>query len=110
MRDFLETYNLLPTYNSTTDLYICTLNKEAVSLAQELAGTLRGEAINVAIDYTEKKVGDQIKWASKESIPFTICIGDEEIKSKVFAVKNLQTRKEKKLKKDEIAQFIKGDT
>ena len=110
MRDFLETYGLLPTYNSVTDLYICTLNKEAVPLAQELAGALRGESINVAIDYTGKKVGDQIKWADKESIPFVICIGDDEIKNKVFDVKNLQTGKEEKLKKDEIARFIKGDS
>lgn len=110
MRDFLETYDLLPTYKSTTDLYICTLSKEAVPVAQELSKILRDEAINVAIDYTGKKVGDQIKWADKESIPFIVCIGDDEIKSKIFAVKNLQTREEKKLKENEIAHFIKGSS
>jgi len=108
MRDFLETYDLLPSYKSTTDLYICTLSKEAYSLVQDIAKTLRGQDINVAIDYTDKKVGDQLKWANKESIPFTVCVGDDEIKNKVFAVKNMQTGEEKELKEDEIADFVKG--
>lgn len=108
MRDFLETYDLLPSYKSTTDLYICTLSKEAQFLAQNIAKALRGESINVAIDYTEKKVGDQLRFADKESIPFSLCIGDDEIKNKVFSAKNLQTGEEKELKESEIAQFVKG--
>lgn len=108
MRNFLETYNLLPTYNSVVDLYICTLSKEAIPLALDLSKALRSKAINVAIDYTGKKVGDQLKWADKESIPFAVCVGDDEIKSRVFAVKNMQTGKVKELKEDKIAHFIKG--
>ena len=91
MADFLETHKLLPNTESPTDLYICVLDENVYSWAYTVAASLRESDINVAIDYTNKKVGDQFKTASKLFVPFTICIGEDEVNSNTFTLKNLKT-------------------
>jgi len=91
IEDFLETHKLLPNTQSPTDLYICVLDENAYSWAYTIASRLREKDINVAIDYTNKKVGDQIKTASKLFVPFALCIGPDEVDSNTFILKNLET-------------------
>lgn len=95
IRDYMETYDLLPKYQSTTKLYICRLKDEFNQFADELANYLRQQDINVAVDYSNRKIPAQIKTAEKQGIPFIICIGDEEIKTKIFKLKNLTKHEEK---------------
>tara|TARA_Y100000310_G_scaffold263715_1_gene274058 strand:+ start:1204 stop:2349 length:1146 start_codon:yes stop_codon:yes gene_type:complete len=106
MKDFLETYNLMPEYESNTDLYLCTLDKDVVDFSTRLARELRSVGLNVEVDASSKKVGDQVKLASKKSIPYVICIGEEEIKSEKFKLKNLETGEEKEVSKGDIASAI----
>ncbi len=86
LQDFLETHDLLPTTTSPTDLYICVLDKNVYSWAHTTASRLRKEGINVAIDYTNKKAGDQVKTASKLFIPHIICIGEDEVENNTFTL------------------------
>lgn len=106
-RDFLETHGLLPKYKSSADLYICTLSSEFSEKANEIAKTLRESGVNVAIDLSGKKVGDQIKIANKQSIPYIICIGEDEVKTGLYPLKNLETGEEKKVKVEEVASNLK---
>lgn len=95
IHDYIQTYNLLPKYESTTKVYICRLSEEFNQFTNELADYLRGGGINVAVDYTGRKLPAQIKTAEKQGIPFIICIGEEEAKNKIFKLKNLEKRNEK---------------
>lgn len=106
IKDILEPLNLIPEYKPKTNLYICTLKKEYQEFANELAQTLRAGGINVAVNLTDKKVGDQIKSASKQKIPYVICIGEDEIKTGQFKLKNLETGEEKTVTEDKIADLL----
>ncbi len=106
-KDFLETHGLLPTYTPKTDLYICTLSDEFIPHAEKLASTLRTNGLNVAIDLSGKKVGDQIKIAHKKLIPFVIIIGEDEIKTENYSLKEMSSGEEKKLKVGEISGVVK---
>jgi len=107
IENFLETYDLLPEYNSLTDLMVCTLEENYISNANALAKDLRKDGLNVVVNLTSKKVGDQIASADKKKIPFILCIGQEEVDSGKYKVKNLKSGEEKELKIDEITNFIK---
>jgi histidyl-tRNA synthetase len=107
IRDILTTYGQLPAYKPKTSLYICTLKKEYIEYANELAQKLREAGINVAINLTDKKVGDQIKSADKQKIPNIICIGEDEIKNGEFKLKNLNSGEEKMVKEDDLAKVLK---
>jgi histidyl-tRNA synthetase len=106
-RDVLETYGLLPKYKPSTELYICVLEEKCQNYARQLAQRLREDGLNVAIDSSGKKVGDQIKYADKNLIPFVVCIGENEVENHEFKVKNLKSGGEKALKAQEISSFIK---
>jgi len=107
IHDVLETYKLLPMYCPKTNLYICTLGKEYQEYANELAQKLRADGLNVAVDLSTKKVGDQIKSADKQKIPYIICIGEDEIKKGEFKLKNLKTGEEKNVTENKISECVK---
>lgn len=106
MRDFLETHDLSPKYVPSTDLYLCVLEREHVAGAHQLAESLRAQGLNVAVDYSHRKVGDQIKTADKLNVHFVLCVGENEIAAKKYKVKNLKTGAESELEVDKIGDFI----
>lgn len=101
VRDFLETHKLLPTPVSKTQLYVGVLDN-AFDVAQQFADTLRNVGVNVAIDYSSKAVGDQLKKALRDSVPLFVIIGSQEVSQKKIKIKNLTTREE--------SEFILDDT
>jgi histidyl-tRNA synthetase len=94
IRDFLETHKLLPSFKSTTDIHICTLEERFIPEAEALAAKLRAKGTAVSVNLTAKKIGDQIGWADKHHIPKVIVIGDEEVKTGKYKVKTLATGEE----------------
>jgi histidyl-tRNA synthetase len=106
IKNFLEVRGLIPEYASTTDLMLCTLSPENIPFAQGLATRLRAQGLNVSVDIGERKIDKQIKTADKQSIPFVICIGDEEEKTGKFKLKELKTGDEEELSEDQIKNII----
>ncbi len=94
VKDFLETRGLLPEYRSTTDVMICLLDEAALSYAETVATELRAKNLNVAVNYTYKSLGDQIKSASKQHIPYIIPLGLQESEKKSYIIKDLKTSEE----------------
>lgn len=93
-RDILETYNLLPADTNKLDLYICPTERTFVPFANDVAQELRTKGKTVAVDYTEKKVGDKLKTADKNGAKYVIVIGQDELDSGQFKVRNMKTREE----------------
>jgi histidyl-tRNA synthetase len=93
MQNFLEANSLIPELETETDIYIATIGDVAGS-AQEVAQKLRAQGKNVAVDLSGKKLDKQIKNAEKKGIKRVLFVGEEEIKSGNFKLKNLETGKE----------------
>ncbi|MFH1473108.1 MAG: histidine--tRNA ligase [bacterium] len=107
LKSFLEARGLIPEYESTARLMILPLDKKYFEEANKLATVLRLNGVNVAIDWTERKVGDEIKHADKQSIPYVLVLGEDEIKIKTYKIKNLRTGNEQKAKVEEIPGCVK---
>lgn len=105
-RDFLEAHNLLPAYSPATELMIAIVDESATGHAIKLAQDLRREDVTVAVNYSGKKVGDQIRQADKLKIPFIVAIGSKERESGRYTVKNLSTGGELELPADRIAEHL----
>ncbi len=100
IQDFLETHALLPSYKTKTDLYLCIMD-ETYGFGSDLAKKLRELGLNVVCDYTDKTVGDKIKKAVKDHVPYLAVVGNNEEKSQSITIKNLSSRKEKQFKIDD---------
>jgi histidyl-tRNA synthetase len=107
IKDMLETYDLLPKFDPIANIYICIIDENYALDATQISTNIRDSGIKVITDFSFKKIGDQIKKANKLKIPFVICIGENEVKTKKVVIKNLLTGKEKKMKTDKIAKFLK---
>jgi histidyl-tRNA synthetase len=107
MRDVLETYSLLPEVKSRTNIAILTVDDSHIDYAQEMAQKIRAKGFSAIVDYAGKKVGDQIKRADKQGIPFIVCVGADEVKTGKLKVKNLKTGEEKIATEEEITNALK---
>ena len=105
--DFLETHGLLPKYRPTANIYIASLDTKTLDNARDLAEFLRKQGLNILLDLGQKKVGDQVKAANKQSVPFVIVVGEDEVKSGLYPVKNMETGEEKKVKMEEIVSTVR---
>jgi len=106
IENFLETHDLVPEYVSPTDLMLCVLDEDATKFADKVSMQLRDQDINVAVNYSYKKAGDQIKLADKKAIPFVACVGEKEVASGKLSVKHLESGEQTELPVDEIADHI----
>ena len=107
MRDFLAVRGLIPPYTPTTRVYLAVTAPELAVRAQALAGELRGAGVTVAVDFGERKLGDQIKAAAKHKIPWLIVVGEDELASGIYNVKNLETGAAEPVARDDLAGFFK---
>lgn len=98
MRDFLETHNLLPTrLGSTITIMIVPTDAEHNLESQKVAKQIRDQGISVVTNISTKKIGKKISDAADRNIPYVIVIGEEEVASKMYTLKNLETGGEQKV-------------
>lgn len=108
MRDFLETHDLLPLYRPGTDLYLAVIEERHFPDARRAAESLRDRGVSVAVDWTGRKLGDQIKTADKNQVPFVAILGEDEVSSSRLSLKHLPSGRETKANLDEAAELIKN--
>jgi histidyl-tRNA synthetase len=106
MRDFLAVRGLLPAYVPPTKVYVAIASDNALVPALSLAEELRAAGVPTAADFGERRLGDQIKAASKHRIPYLLVVGDEEVSTEVFTVRNLETGAEEKIDRAQLSAFF----
>jgi len=93
LENFLKLHHLIPDLKNETNLYACLIG-DIAEKADSAISEFRKFGINVAVDYSGKKLGDQIKNANKNGVGHVLIIGDDELQSKKYKIKNLATGKE----------------
>lgn len=107
LQNFLETHKLLPKMLTETDVYSVIIG-EAGSAANKVIASLREQGVNVAVDNTGRKLDKQIKTADKKGIPHALFIGEEELKTGLYKLKNLSSGKEESVSVDDLVMRIKN--
>lgn len=106
MHHFLEAHGLLPHRPGMVDVLIATLSPSLAVEAQRLGTILRDDGLNVRVNLTTKKIGDQIRLATKTEIPYVLVLGEDEVARDTYTLKTLETGEETTLAAKEIASFI----
>lgn len=95
LQNFLELHELLPALHPETEAYVILVG-DVFKTAQKPIADMRAAGLNVAVDTTGRKIGAQIQTAEKKGIHYVVIIGEREIASEQFVVKNLHTGVEEK--------------
>jgi len=103
---FLDSHGLMPEFTSTTEVYVAVLG-DALAGAGKLAAKLRDEGVNAELDITGRKIDRQIKTAVKKQIPYVLFIGEDELKSETYNLKDTHTGEEEKLSFERLVTRIK---
>ncbi len=106
MELFLRSHDLLPKLQSSTDVYIVVL-PGAEKGANDVARKLRNETINVEIDLSGRKADRQLKTAIKKGIPYILFIGENELSSEVYPLKNIASGDEQKVALERIVSILR---
>jgi len=89
LQNFLESHELLPKLHTETDAYVVLIGDNMYEKAQTVLAELRAMGLNVAVDSTGRKMDKQIKTAVKKGIHYAIFIGEAELASGQFKLRNL---------------------
>jgi histidyl-tRNA synthetase len=93
MRDFLETHKLLPinVSASTPTVTIIPADTEYNLPAQKVASQIRRIDRNIVVDLSDRKIGKKIGTASDKGSKYVVVVGEDEVASGNFILKNLLT-------------------
>lgn len=103
--EFLKGHNLAPKLGSETDLYVALTGETDVD---KLVNELR-QSLNIAVDYSGRKLDKQIKAADKKGIKWLLVIGANELASGELKLKNLQTGEEQDCKLLDVTNIIRAN-
>jgi histidyl-tRNA synthetase len=93
LQNFLAAHDLAPALRTETDLYVAVLGE--VDVAAPVA-ELRQMGLNVAVDYSGRKLDKQIKAAQKMGITYVLFVGEEEVETGQYNLKNIETGDEER--------------
>jgi len=90
LRNFLESHELLPKIDTETDAYVILIG-DVYELALPVLKDFRKLGVRLAVDISGRKPDKQIKTAVKKGIHYALFIGEKELESEQYVLKNLQT-------------------
>jgi len=105
LANFLEANYLIPELPSETHVVVVLIGDLAAA-AQPVLAELRAAGLNAAMDLSGKKLGDQLKAASKRGVQWVLILGEDELQQNSFKLKNLQTGDELSGPISQLAQHI----
>jgi histidyl-tRNA synthetase len=98
--DLLDNNDMLPPHPlSTTKLCIIPLG-ETLNHCFELCAYFKDNGINCEVNYSERSFKAKLKDANKREIPFVLIVGENEVASGAYNLKNMQTGEQFTLSKE----------
>lgn len=99
--NFLQANGLIPELPPSTDVAMILLG-DVYEKAQQTATKLRESGINVSIDYEDRKIEKKIKSAVKNGLRYALFVGESELSSGQFSLKDLSTGEESKCSLEQV--------
>ncbi|MCF7872222.1 histidine--tRNA ligase [Candidatus Woesearchaeota archaeon] len=88
-----------------TKAFIIPIGQQEKSI--QIMKELRKNNINTELNIAKKGISKALDYASYYNIPYTILIGEDEIKNKKYTLRNMQTGNEEKLEMTQIIKKLK---
>lgn len=101
----LEHENIDIALTKSVDVYVIPMTLDK-AFSFSLVYLLRTLGLSVETDYLNRKLANNFKYAEKINAKYTVVIGEDEIEKEYFTVKNMKTREEEKVSKNEFLKYI----
>lgn len=108
LANFLQGHGLMPALKPETDIYVVLVGDVLVR-AQKVVNALRYKGLNTAVDLSGRKLGDQFKTADKKGVKYALIVGEDELKTELFKLKNLESGAEQSGSLADLIKVVQGD-
>ena len=88
------------------NLYVIPVGEEQVDYAVSLVQELRMNGFSVDMDYMNRNLKGNFKQADRLNADYIILLGEEEIETGIFTIKNNQTQEEYKVERNDLIDFL----
>lgn len=106
MKNFLSLHKLEPKLRTETDIFVVLIG-DVIEKAHKVIADMREMGLNVAVDFTGRKPNKQIQTAVKKGIHYVLFIGEKELSSEQYTLKNLITGTEEQHSIPRIVSLVK---
>ncbi|HDS11801.1 MAG TPA: histidine--tRNA ligase [Candidatus Wirthbacteria bacterium] len=104
----MKELDLLPHKSTVAQVLMTVFSPETLAISLKFANKLRQAGINVdTYTDTEAKLGKQLKYADKKTIPYVIIIGPEEESNNQAQIKNMHSGEQLTLDQTQVANWLK---
>lgn len=103
----LQELNIASQLKQGEDLVLISIGTETKAFAFKILDQLREATIKTNLNFTKDDLKSQLKAADKSNAKYVLIIGEDEINSNIFQLKNLKTREQISLTGEELIPFIK---
>lgn len=91
LRNFLESHELLKPLHPETDAYVVLIGENMYEKSLAALMDMRKMGLNIAVDMTGRKLDKQIKTAVKKGLHYVIFVGEAELATEQFRLRDLST-------------------
>lgn len=109
LSQLFEAQMITPRRSSPSQVLVALQDAAYLSQAITMARFLRGAGIRVENYLEPKKMAKQFEYADRLGIPYTVVIGEDEVKNNTLGVKNLSTGEQKTGSPAEILNYLKDN-
>ncbi len=95
-----------PVWLAPVQVKMISVGADHAEFAQELASEFTGHGIRVEVDDSDETVGNKIRKAAKEKVPFTVVLGDKEKDGADLQVRVFGQEEQLTLPKAEFVDYI----
>lgn len=107
--DVLNELNAFPEQaQSTTELMIVNFGVKEALYSLKVIEEIHKSGIKAELYPDSVKMQKQMKYANQKAIPFVLLIGEEEMSTGIFTLKNMKTGDQNKFKLSQIIDFLKA--
>ena len=101
-----EELNVSLAKKSTLDIYIVSLGEDARNWALSILPEIRSQGLSASMDYTGKSMKAQMKEANRELSRFALIVGENEISTGTFILRNMTEGTEVAISASEIVSTV----
>lgn len=105
--EIMKERNLFPdSINKKDTVLVCSMSEKYLDDSLRISSILRNNNISTDLYPDNPKLKKQLQYANNNDIPYVIIIGEDEVTSKLYTLKDMETGSQEKLGIDEIISKV----
>lgn len=105
--EVMKKRGMVKMYKTKAKVFVANVKEEFFREAVKLAKRLRSEGINTLVDLMGRNLRKQMEYVNAKQIPFTIFVGEKEVREKKFTLRNMVSGSESLLEIKDIIKRLK---